>query len=204
MRHKLLLAIGLGLMLSLILTPISVFAGEVGDLRGKVLRIHILANSDSELDQAEKLKVRDAVLEAGDELFRGCATKREALETAEGHIDELIAAAEGALRGAGSAHAVTAAVKNLYFDTRVYDGYTLPSGRYDALQFKIGAGGGRNWWCVMYPALCIPAASGADADAVFTEGERDMVEHPAKYKIKFAVVELANKIGEGIRGLFGG
>lgn len=110
-------------------------------LADKLVRLHVLANSDSEADQALKLKVRDAVLEAADGM-------------AEPELAVLRQAAELAVKKAGYEYPVTVTRERCWFDTRVYETFSLPAGYYDAVRVVIGAGEGRNWWCVVYPPLC--------------------------------------------------
>lgn len=161
-------------------------------LRHSVLRLHILAESDSEYDQQLKLKVRDRLLECG--IFEECGSLSEAESTAEKKLPEIIKTAESVLRENGCELPVTAEIADISFDTRVYGEITMPAGEYRALQIKIGSAQGKNWWCVMYPPLCLPAAcEGADidenkpAEELFTESELDILYNPKKYEIRFAV-----------------
>jgi len=193
------LILGGGLILSIL---ISNGAAVIRDgmrlekLRHSVLRLHILAESDSEYDQSLKLKVRDGLLEMG--LFTESDSLSEAEETAAKKLDDIEKAAESILRENGCELPVTAELADVVFDERVYGDITMPAGEYRALRVKIGSAQGKNWWCVMYPPLCIPAACEEDtsaeevkeeksAEALFNEEELDILYHPKKYEIRFAV-----------------
>ena len=123
------------------------------------LRLHIRAGSDSVADQSAKLHVRDAVLAY---LDAACPaqSKPEALTWAAQHLFELQLTARHALAKLGLRAPVRVQLVNMYFDTRRYASGTLPAGRYDALRIDLGAGKGRNWWCVLYPGLCRSACGG--------------------------------------------
>ena len=123
------------------------------------LRLHIRAGSDSVADQSAKLHVRDAVLAY---LDAACPaqSKPEALTWAAQHLFELQLTARHALAKLGLRAPVRVQLVNMYFDTRRYASGILPAGRYDALRIDLGAGKGRNWWCVLYPGLCRSACGG--------------------------------------------
>ena len=178
-----------GLVLCLCLS-ICGFAGEVDDLRGRVLRLHILANSDSEIDQSVKLTVRDAVVEECAGLLDGAKSADEAAALAETQLDEVCAVARRVLREQGADYGVFAEVTTAYFPTRVYDNVTLPAGRYPAVRLLLGEGKGHNWWCVLFPPLCVSAATDKKTTAdVLTPAEDTLVTDSAHYAVKFKVVE---------------
>lgn len=164
---------------------------ESAQIRENVFRLHILANSDSEEDQALKLKVRDRLLEVSGELFVQSESRDEAIAAARGQLPMLEAEAERVLRENGCADGVTAAVEETYFTTRAYGDVTLPAGRYTALRVVIGEGKGHNWWCVMFPPLCVSAVSedGARLDDVLNEQQIGFVEG-SPYEPRFKCVEL--------------
>lgn len=176
-----------GLVACVLLSLIS-FGGKCADIRQKVVRIHVLANSDSREDQQLKLRVRDAVLEAADGLTEGCADREEALVVLAEHCPELTRAAEACLEAEQSDYPVQVSLKRLYFTTREYEKGTLPAGMYDAVQVEIGEAAGQNWWCVIFPSICLPA-SGADWDTVLTPEETEIVENAPRYRIGFKTVE---------------
>ena len=151
-----------GLLLAVILSMAAGFDNECETVRENVLRLHILANSDSEEDQALKLRVRDAILRETAEDFAKSESQIETMARAEELLPKMKAVAEEALARAGSADAVRVALVNMYFETREYDGTILPAGYYDAVRIELGAAEGHNWWCVLFPQLCIGTAKRAD------------------------------------------
>ena len=171
----------------------TVAAGN--EVRSETLRLHIIANSDSEADQNLKIKVRDAVLEATGELFAEVSGKTEAVAAAEYSSDDIKAIAEKVITEEGFDYSVQVEVTEMWFETRSYEGFTLPAGDYDAVRIIIGAGEGKNWWCVMYPALCVP---GAEADVVEKYGENAAFLTGNGYEIRFALIEWI----ERLRNLF--
>ena len=158
------------------------------DVSDKVLRLHVLANSDSEADQALKLQVRDAVLEASADLFRDLGTKTEAMDAVSSQKEALQAVAQRTVEENGYDYPVTVELTETYFNTRTYEDITMPAGYYDAFQVKIGAAAGKNWWCVLFPAICVPAATGPQLDDVLTDAELELVQEDG-YEIRFKVVE---------------
>ena len=120
----------------------------------KVLRFHVLANSDSEEDQALKLAVRDAVGEQMAGLLAGAETKEACEELVEAHLEEIEQTAEAVLAAEGCSYEVHASIGETDFPVKTYGSYTFPEGTYEALNVVIGEGAGHNWWCVMYPNMC--------------------------------------------------
>lgn len=199
---KLTAAMLLTLIVSFCYGAIVPFARECEAVRDETLRLHILANSDSEEDQRVKLLVRDAVLREYGELFGSCAGNREAAQAALLHRDEIRALCERTLAENGAEPKAEVMITEMYFSTRTYEeGVTLPAGRYLALRILLGEGNGRNWWCVMYPPLCVPAASEEHA-AQIEEDIRALSETP-NYQPKFAVVELYEHLRDSVGEFFG-
>lgn len=169
--------------------------GTCESVREEVVRLHILANSDSAEDQALKLKVRDAILEASADWQEMAATPEEALALAESRLPQLQAIAEQTIAAEGYDYPVTARVCRTYFTTRQYDTVTLPAGMYDAVQIGIGEAEGQNWWCVMYPPLCVGAATDRKkATSLWNNNQKKLVENGDRYVVKFKVVEWAQKV----------
>lgn len=167
---------------------------ELERLREDVLRLHILADSDSTYDQQLKLSVRDALLERSDELFGDAGGIGQAEVCARKKLSEIEQLAEETLNEQGCDSDVRAEVTEMYFDERVYGDITMPAGEYTALRIEIGEAKGRNWWCVMYPPLCLPAAGEEmvtdDKTAekeYFGDKQQDIMTNPEKYEIRFAV-----------------
>ena len=177
---------------------VGAFAYNCSRVRSDVLRMHVIANSDCSADQQLKLMVRDAVLERGAQLFDGTVTADEARRKIEPHKAELEAAAREVIERAGYDYPVSVNVVNEYFATRCYGSLTMPAGRYTAVKVVIGEGAGHNWWCVMFPPLCLPAAQdrGGNLDAFFDDGELKVVESSGRYEPRFKIVEIIEKLRE--------
>jgi len=172
---------------------------KLDQLRNSVLRLHILANSDTEKDQNLKIKVRDALLESG--IFEGDDSLEEAERTARENIPEIKRLSEKVLRENDCFSPVRVSVTNMDFDERVYGNITMPSGNYHTLRVEIGSAEGHNWWCVMYPPLCIPVACSVTDDvsaeeSYFDDSELDMIYHPKKYRVRFAVWDTFKALTE--------
>ncbi|MBR2042241.1 MAG: stage II sporulation protein R [Oscillospiraceae bacterium] len=176
----------IGLVFTLFSSGVNKTVAVGNEVRSETLRLHIIANSDSEEDQALKLKVRDAVLEATGELFAEVSGKTEAVAAAEYSSDDIKSIAESVIAEEGFDYDVQVEVTEMWFETRSYEGFALPAGDYDAVRIIIGAGEGKNWWCVMYPALCIP---GAEAEAAAKYGENAGFITGSGFEIRFAIIE---------------
>lgn len=178
-----------GVFLSLLFQMCG-FAGDCRAIQGQVLRVHILANSDSDEDQSLKLKVRDAVITAGAGILDGAADGESAQKQVREALPFLQQAAQQCVYDNGYTYEVQAQLTNMYFTTRTYDSGTFPAGYYDAVRFTIGEGQGKNWWCVMYPPLCVSAAMDKDSlSDVLTDTQTDVVENGQRYQVRFKVVE---------------
>lgn len=189
----------ISILLSLIMCSIVSFisnAREVDMMTDKLIRIHVIANSDSEEDQELKLKVRDSVLEAASEIFADCKSKDEAMEAIRNNLDMFTEVAEGSVKLNGNEYAVSCTLAEEEFDKRVYDDFTLPAGEYDSLCIRIGNAEGRNWWCVCYPSLCFGTAVSIDDCEVFSEGELTIVKEPEKVRYKLWCFEFVRKIAK--------
>ena len=182
------------LILTVLFTMIP-FQAACSDISDSVFRLHILANSDSEADQNLKLKVRDRLLEYSQTLFEKAKTKEEAEMLIADRLQELADVASSEIAQNGFEYPVRAEITRMYFTTRHYENYTLPSGTYDALRVTIGEGKGHNWWCVMFPSLCINTDVDGDRKTKEALGEQeyDVVKNE-KREYKFFIVELFEKI----------
>ena len=178
------------------------FGGQCDEIRRSVLRLHVLANSDADEDQALKLRVRDRLLEETGGLFASSGSLAEAQALAEKNIAELTEIARSEIRAAGYDYGVEARLEDCYFPTRVYGDVTLPAGNYRALRVVIGEGAGRNWWCVLFPPLCVSPASGRESlsmDDLLTPGQLSIVEDGG-YEVRFKAVEIFEAAKQRIRG----
>jgi stage II sporulation protein R len=128
-------------------------------LNENVIRFHVVADSDGVEDQAVKLQVRDAVVEYLQPVLAELPTAEEARAWLEAHLQEIKAVADRILAENGFAETASVTVRKEAFTTRRYDTFTMPAGVYDALRITLGEGKGQNWWCVVFPQLCLPAVS---------------------------------------------
>lgn len=175
---------------------ITAFSNNCDNIRDKMLRMHVIANSDSKEDQELKLKVRDAVLKKGKELFDGSVTADKAVEKIRPYTDELEQIASEVILKEGYNYKVNVTVQKEFFKTRTYENsVTLPAGYYMAVKVIIGEGKGQNWWCVMFPPMCLPAANAeCEIDDVLNEGENDIVSNGVKYRFKFKIIEICEEL----------
>lgn len=156
------------------------------------LRLHILANSDSEKDQELKLLLRDEILLSYGDILKKCGTKSEAEDTLEEILPEIEEKAESFIASLGFSYDVRVTVSVEWYETRDYDDFSLPCGYYTSLRIIIGEGGGRNWWCVMYPPLCTELATEdapSDDGLVDYSNEEILLIKGGKYRIKFKILE---------------
>lgn len=195
---KIRISIAIGIVTAVIFSICS-FAKTSEEIRSDVLRLHVIANSDSSVDQNLKLRLRDYILEEGEDIFDGSVNVENAVEKIEPKLAELENSAETFVKNAGFDYDVKITLSNEYFTTRTYESVTLPAGKYLALRVVIGSGEGHNWWCVMFPPMCVPAADKKDEiENVFTDKEIKLVESKPKYEPRFKVVEIYEQIRETI------
>lgn len=168
------------------------------DLQEKMIRLHVIANSDSDTDQTLKLCVRDAVLCRAEEILRQSADMTEARARLRDSLPAIGDAAAQELAAQGSGYSVSVALEDTEFPRKTYDGFALPAGEYLALRVVIGAGEGRNWWCVVYPPLCTAAA--CELEGVALEGGMTaddlslMTGENAGYVLRFRSLELWERL----------
>lgn len=169
-----------------------------------VIRLHVLANSDSDSDQQDKLAVRDAVLAVAAAATEQCQTREQAQIVLDAIRPELKETAESVLRERGRERTVTVTLTKEKYPCRTYDTFCFPAGEYVSLQIFIGEGEGQNFWCVLFPPMCLGAASvshreaedamisvglNADQYRIITETKQ------TKYKIRFRILEFFENLG---------
>ena len=160
-----------------------------------VLRLHVLANSDSSADQALKLEVRDRILEETANLFKDCKSKDEAREAVESNLDKIREIAEQTVREAGYEYGVSVRLGEEEYPTKNYEECCFPAGEYLSLRVMIGEAEGENWWCVLFPPLCIDAAGESRevfAEVGLTDEQYSFItetDNP-KYKVRFKLLEV--------------
>lgn len=166
-----------------------------------VFRLHVIANSDSDEDQALKLKVRDSLLEYMNSLCSSTSSKEEAMRIANEHIDDFTKIAQDVIAQNGYDYSVDVSVGSCDFPTKEYGDVSLPAGTYDALRVRIGSASGHNWWCVMFPPLCfVDVSSGIVPDEskeilhdTMSDEEYDLVtssDSDSELTFKFKLVEF--------------
>lgn len=157
-----------------------------------LVRLHVIAVSDDDYEQALKLRVRDAVLGYISPKLGGAETSEQAQEIIRNELGGIKAAAEGAAEG----RAVTVTLSEEYYPTRDYEGFSLPAGKYRSLRVILGEGEGHNWWCVVFPPLCISAAEQEQAVESMSEDMRGIVTEDDGYVYKFRIIELWGELME--------
>lgn len=191
---KILVVLGLAAALIYIGTVIA----DKKQLSEGVLRLHVIANSDSQADQSVKLKVRDAILEVVNEQLDSSMTKEQARNALQERLQELESIANEVLRREGLQEIATVTLSREEYPTREYDSFRLPAGLYDSLRITIGSGQGQNWWCVVFPSLCLPAA-GEDvrdvaAGAGFSDSLSGAITGRQGYQVRFFLLDWLGKL----------
>ncbi len=186
-------AIELSALIALVFTVAMTlsFESTCSGIREKVLRLHVIANSDSVSDQSLKYAVRDELLKDGESIFSGSETADEAQGRISQNILFLKETAEEVIAKEGYDYTVNIDIGRTYFPTREYGKVTLPAGYYNAVRVIIGEGKGKNWWCVMFPPMCLPAArkDSPELEDILTDEEISLVTEEGKYELRFWFVE---------------
>lgn len=188
------------LLLAAAVMLIGYVARMKNDISEEILRLHIVAEDDSTRSQLLKLCVRDRILSEFSPRFAECGSAAESEAAARACLGEIKAAAEDELARQGVPSTVTVAVERERFPTKEYGNISLPKGEYTALDIKIGRAEGRNWWCVMYPPLCISEGTGVlpkqsedKLKSVLTDEEYDLITSADGINIKFRIAEILGK-----------
>jgi stage II sporulation protein R len=183
-----------GILISIVATGIVVNAKRSQmqeDLAKEVFRFHVLANSDSDEDQALKMQVKEAVIAYMQEEIPESDSVETTKEWARSHLDAIVNLAKAVIREEGYDYPVMAEVTTCEFPDKTYGDITFPSGRYEALRIEIGEANGQNWWCVLYPNLCfidavhavVPEEGKKDLKRVLHEDTYEMVTATSRFKI---------------------
>lgn len=198
----------LGAAVAVLFGSFTVFAKECEEMPDKLFRLHILANSDTEEDQQLKYDLRDYLLTDMEEIFADCETAEDAKEAAKKNLAFITQKSQQFIYDKGYDYRITASVENTYFTTRNYGSFVAPAGNYDALRILIGEGEGHNWWCVMFPPLCLGAVEDyvsedeelfmckpkSHLDSGLSEKESKRIEQDQPVEIRFALFEWLNKL----------
>ncbi len=167
-------------------------------LNDQILRLHVVGETNTAEDQQIKVRVKDALLEKLRELTADADTKEKAQALLSDNLSLLQETANEILRSCGVSAQASVTLKQEAFPTRVYETFTLPAGVYDSLRVVIGEGQGRNWWCVVFPSLCVPAASqeveDVAASAGFSEGLGKSLTGEEGYEIRFFLLDALGQL----------
>lgn len=166
------------------------FEGACDSIRRDVVRLHILANSDTDEDQTLKMAVRDAITAKTAGWLDGVTDEREALAKIQQHLPQLQAVAEATVKESGFAYPVQVSLCDMYFSTRVYGDVTMPAGTYTAVRVEIGEAKGKNWWCVVYPPMCIRSAVKEQTLSDVLGSKEMSVINGEGYAVRFKIVEI--------------
>jgi stage II sporulation protein R len=185
-------AIIAGILSLAIIFTVEFFPFKERKVYTDLIRLHILANSDSEEDISLKYKVRDAVLAESEDIFYPCSTTDEAKATMEATGKKIEEIANRVILSSGKTYKAVAVWGKENYPQREYDGLTLPAGEYYSLRILLGEGEGENWWCVLFPPLCLGASKAkTELENVGIEGEafKTFTDNSPKYKFKFKLLE---------------
>lgn len=163
------------------------------NLERKMIRLHVIANSDEDADQALKLQVRDRVLSLAEDILRQADSREQAERDIEAALPALQVAVADEITAQGYSYDVTTRLERAEFPEKEYDGFALPAGEYLALRVVIGAGQGRNWWCVVFPPLCTAAAADWEETAIacgMADEDVSLMAGKEGYVLKFRSLEL--------------
>lgn len=193
-----LLSVTLFFCIAILLVGLAPIHGEAA-VYDTVVRLHVLANSNSTEDQALKLEVRDAVLKVTSPLLQNCKTQEEAKTKLNEHMEAIESAAANAVAQRGRSDSIAVFLGEEEYPTRDYDSFCFPEGSYLSLRVEIGSGKGQNWWCCVFPPLCLGAANATKSDAedafiqvgltpsqykIITESQTPV------YRVRFKLLEL--------------
>lgn len=197
--------ISLLLFLYTIICAFSYVSAVSSDISDSVFRLHVIANSNSNEDQALKYKVRDNLLNYMNNICKNCTSKKEAIILVSTHQEEFKEIALKTIKNEGYSYNVNIEIGNFEFPTKQYGDISLPAGLYDALKVEIGKAEGRNWWCVMFPSLCfvdissgiVPEESKEELQNVLSDEEYSIISDSSNYgiKLKFKLLEIFANTG---------
>lgn len=173
----------------------AVLEQEHTDLAGRIIRLHVIANSDSPEDQALKLQVRDEILECAAAIYKPEDDMQTACRRLSGQLSALQQAGEQAVRERGYTYPVQVTLGSTHFPTKQYENFALPAGEYTALRVVIGEGAGENWWCVAFPPLCLGGVTETVDEAAaaghFAQRQVSLITGESEgYVVKFKAMEL--------------
>ncbi|MBQ7097798.1 MAG: stage II sporulation protein R [Clostridia bacterium] len=195
-KHRLL---ALFLVLTLLFTAFLSYAQKIGnDISNSVMRLHIIANSNTETDQSMKLRIRNRVLSETQNIFTNAQSTEETISQARKNISLIRKIAEDEVERMGFDYKVKVTIGRFPFPTKNYGNLTLPAGKYNAVRIELGEAQGKNWWCVLYPPLCFTdGVLSASSDAMtklensLSEDEFSLIsQKTTPVKVRFKIVEV--------------
>lgn len=160
--------------------------GRQSAISSKLVRLHVIAVSDDEAEQALKLQVRDAVLEYLSPRLTGAADSEQARAIIRQELAGIRQAAEGAAQG----RSVNVSLSRESYPTKSYEGFTLPAGKYDSLRVTLGEGKGHNWWCIVFPPVCLSASQSDTVEQQLGEEDFHLISEGEGYSLRFKALEL--------------
>lgn len=185
-------------ILSAIFSNVLIFDSEYNKLKSNIVRVHILANSNSASDQLLKYKIKDDIYCYVSGMLKNAKNKCEAKRIINDNLDNILKISKQKIKDNNFNYDVNVALTKSYFPTRRYDGFVLPAGNYDALKVIIGKGDGQNWWCVAFPPMCSPVdCDDEKISEILGEEQIDMIKKPCEYK--FAILEFIEEIKQKIK-----
>lgn len=203
-RRKIIAAVAAGIFI--VLWSVCVYSEMAfREISDNVLRLHVLANSDSQQDQALKLKVRDCVLEETNLILQDCANRTEAESRIASNMKRLSQVAVQCVAEEGYDYPVTVRMEDIYFPTRTYEGGSLPAGVYKALRVEIGKAEGQNWWCVLFPQLCFINASVPDKPSPTQEPaptREPVTVQTQSVTLRFKLIDIFQKTKHEIKSIW--
>ena len=164
--------------------------GRQRELSGKLVRLHVIAASDEEAEQALKLRVRDAVLEYLSPRLIGASDSSQAQTILRQELAGIRQAAERAAEG----RPVTVALSREHYPTKSYEGFSLPAGKYESLRVTLGEGKGHNWWCIVFPPVCLSASQSDTVEQQLGEEDFRLISEGDGYALRFRALELRGEL----------
>ena len=167
-------------------------------IKNELIRLHVVANSDSEEDQQIKLQVKDAVTNYLQPIMEKIPDKEQAMQYIRNHLADLQELSNRVLKQLGAEEQANVTLQEETFDTRDYDTFSLPAGVYDALRIEIGNADGKNWWCVVFPSLCLPASGSGFEDTAVSSGFSPKItktlSNNNRYEVRFFLLDCIGKL----------
>ena len=182
------------LLIALSLTTLAALwaQGRQNSLSEKLVRFHVIAVSDDEYEQQLKLRVRDAVLEYISPKLEEAESSTQAREILAAELDNIREAAQTVSEGRG----VTVTLTRENYPTKSYEGFTLPAGEYESLRVILGEGQGHNWWCIVFPPVCLSAAQADTVEQQLGEEDFRLISEDGGYELRFKALELWGELVE--------